>query len=52
MSSLLKYLQDNIEPDDCRILGSTSQILAVTEEQLSTCQRVPSGSPVDHELMT
>lgn len=44
--------KDNIEPDDCRILGSTSQILAVTEEQLSTCQRVPSGSPVDHELMT
>ncbi|XP_032669055.1 probable E3 ubiquitin-protein ligase HERC4 isoform X2 [Odontomachus brunneus] len=44
--------KDNIEPDDCRILGSTSQILAVTEEQLVACQRVPPGSPVDHELIT
>lgn len=44
--------EDNIEPDDCRILGSTSQILTVTEEKLADCQRVLSGSQVNHELMT
>ncbi|XP_024882774.1 probable E3 ubiquitin-protein ligase HERC4 isoform X1 [Temnothorax curvispinosus] len=44
--------KDNIEPDDCRILGSTSQILTVTEEKLGDCQRIPPGSPINHELMT
>jgi len=42
--------EDNVEPDDCRILGPTSQILTVTEEKLEPI--VPSGSPVNHELMT
>ncbi|XP_011257668.1 probable E3 ubiquitin-protein ligase HERC4 isoform X1 [Camponotus floridanus] len=42
--------EDNIEPDDCRILGS--QILTVTEEKLADCQRVPADSQVNHELMT
>nr|XP_012137181.1 PREDICTED: probable E3 ubiquitin-protein ligase HERC4 isoform X1 [Megachile rotundata] len=41
----------NVEPDDCRILQSSSQILEITEEQLMACQRVPSNSSVDHELM-
>ncbi|XP_011636945.1 probable E3 ubiquitin-protein ligase HERC4 isoform X1 [Pogonomyrmex barbatus] len=44
--------KDNIEPDDCRILGPTSQILTVMEEKLIECQKIPSGSPVNHELMT
>ena len=42
----------NIEPDDCRILQPSSQILVITEEELMACQRVPPNSPVDHELMT
>ncbi|XP_017765568.1 PREDICTED: probable E3 ubiquitin-protein ligase HERC4 isoform X2 [Eufriesea mexicana] len=42
---------DNIKPDDCRILDSSSQILTITEEQLITCQQVPPNSPIDHELM-
>ncbi|XP_076173074.1 HECT and RLD domain containing E3 ubiquitin ligase 4 isoform X2 [Ptiloglossa arizonensis] len=42
--------KDNIEPDDCRILGSSYQILRINEEQLMACQRVPS-SPIDHDLM-
>ncbi|XP_076636822.1 HECT and RLD domain containing E3 ubiquitin ligase 4 isoform X2 [Colletes latitarsis] len=44
--------KDNIEPDDCRILGSSYQILEINEEQLMACQRVPPGSPIDHDLMT
>lgn len=44
--------QDNIKPDDCRTLESSSQILTITEEQLMACQRVPPYSSVDHELMT
>ncbi|XP_068967213.1 probable E3 ubiquitin-protein ligase HERC4 [Bombus flavifrons] len=43
---------DNIKPDDCRTLESSSQILTITEEQLMACQRVPPNSSVDHELMT
>ncbi|XP_011882075.1 PREDICTED: probable E3 ubiquitin-protein ligase HERC4 isoform X2 [Vollenhovia emeryi] len=44
--------KDNIEPDDCRILGPTSQILTVAEEKLVDCQRIAPGSPINHELMT
>ena len=44
--------QDDIKPDDCRIIESTSQILTINEKQLMACQRVPANSPVDHELMT
>ncbi|KAG7211831.1 hypothetical protein KM043_011056 [Ampulex compressa] len=44
--------KDNIDPDDCREMEASSQILVVTEEQLAACQRVPAGSSVDHELMT
>ncbi|XP_012221196.1 probable E3 ubiquitin-protein ligase HERC4 isoform X2 [Linepithema humile] len=44
--------KDNIEPDDCRILGSTSKILTVTEEKIVDCQKVSSGSQVNHDLMT
>ncbi|CAL7935973.1 unnamed protein product [Xylocopa violacea] len=43
---------DNIEPDDCRKLESSSQILTITEEQLIACQQVPPNSSIDHELMT
>lgn len=43
---------ENIKPDDCRIIESSSQILTITEKQLMACQRVPANSPVDHELMT
>ncbi|XP_011152046.1 probable E3 ubiquitin-protein ligase HERC4 isoform X1 [Harpegnathos saltator] len=50
--AIVTLREDNIEPDDCRILGSTSQILTVTEEQLAACQRVPAESLVDHELIT
>lgn len=42
----------NVNPDDCRVLQSSFQILEITEEQLMACQRVPPNSPVDHELMT
>ncbi|XP_024937570.1 probable E3 ubiquitin-protein ligase HERC4 isoform X3 [Cephus cinctus] len=44
--------KDNIPPDDCRILLPSTQILIVTEEQLTACQRVPQNSPVDHDLLT
>ncbi|XP_012283893.1 probable E3 ubiquitin-protein ligase HERC4 isoform X2 [Orussus abietinus] len=44
--------QDNIKPDDCRMLPPMSQILTVTEEQLTACQRVPRGALVDHDLLT
>ncbi|XP_012527820.1 probable E3 ubiquitin-protein ligase HERC4 isoform X2 [Monomorium pharaonis] len=44
--------KDNIEPVDLRILGPTSQILTVTEEKLSDCQKILPGSPINHELMT
>ncbi|KAL6264935.1 hypothetical protein P5V15_005031 [Pogonomyrmex californicus] len=44
--------KDNVEPDDCRILGPISQILTVTEEKLIECQKIPPGSPVNRELMT
>ncbi|XP_026672960.1 probable E3 ubiquitin-protein ligase HERC4 isoform X2 [Ceratina calcarata] len=43
---------DNIRPDDCRILESSSEICTVTEEKLMACQEIPPNSPVDHELMT
>lgn len=43
--------EENNKSDDCRIIDSTSQILNISEEQLAACQRVPTGSPVDHELM-
>lgn len=43
--------KENIKPVDCRVIDSDSQILKISEEQLASCQRVPTGSPVDHELM-
>lgn len=49
---LLKYLQDNIEPDDCRILGSTSQILTVTQEKIAEFHEFPAGATINHEVMT
>ncbi|XP_011049375.1 PREDICTED: probable E3 ubiquitin-protein ligase HERC4 isoform X2 [Acromyrmex echinatior] len=48
----ISHKKDNIEPSDCRILGPTSQILTVMEEKLAECQKIPPGSPVNHELMT
>ncbi|XP_011688741.1 PREDICTED: probable E3 ubiquitin-protein ligase HERC4 isoform X3 [Wasmannia auropunctata] len=44
--------KDNVEPDDSRMSRSTCQILTVTEERLADCQKIPPGSPVNHELMT
>ncbi|XP_019887375.1 probable E3 ubiquitin-protein ligase HERC4 isoform X1 [Ooceraea biroi] len=44
--------KDNIEPDDCRILGPSYQVLTVTEEKLIECQKIPPGMQVNHELMT
>ncbi|XP_066590462.1 probable E3 ubiquitin-protein ligase HERC4 [Prorops nasuta] len=46
------HRSENIDPDDCRILPTSSQILSINKEEVATCQRVPFGSSVDHELMT
>ncbi|XP_051176119.1 probable E3 ubiquitin-protein ligase HERC4 isoform X2 [Leptopilina boulardi] len=45
-------IKDNINPDDCRILPSSSQILTITEEQLIACQKVSFGASIDHDLFT
>ncbi|XP_020278361.1 probable E3 ubiquitin-protein ligase HERC4 isoform X2 [Pseudomyrmex gracilis] len=44
--------KDNIEPDDCRILGSTSQILTVTQEKIAEFHEFPAGATISHEVMT
>ncbi|XP_046611167.1 probable E3 ubiquitin-protein ligase HERC4 isoform X2 [Neodiprion virginianus] len=46
------HRKDNIQPDDCRILPPSTQVLTVTEEQLGACQRVPKDASVDHDLLT
>ncbi|XP_034946431.1 probable E3 ubiquitin-protein ligase HERC4 isoform X2 [Chelonus insularis] len=43
--------ENNIPPDDCRVFEPSSQILAVTEEQLLVCQKIPMGVSLDHDLM-
>ncbi|XP_070528774.1 probable E3 ubiquitin-protein ligase HERC4 isoform X3 [Cardiocondyla obscurior] len=43
--------KDNVEPDDCRILGAIFQILTVTEEKLIDCQKFPPGSLVNSDLL-
>ncbi|KAF7994791.1 hypothetical protein HCN44_004263 [Aphidius gifuensis] len=44
--------EENIEPDDCRILDASTQILTITEKHINTCQKIPMGAPLDHELLT
>jgi hypothetical protein len=41
-----------MKSDDCRLLGSSSQILTVTEQKLVECQKIPPDTQVNHELMT
>ncbi|KAK0090592.1 hypothetical protein PV325_010558 [Microctonus aethiopoides] len=43
---------DNIPPDDWRNLDESTQILTLTEKNLSACQRIPTGMTLDDELIT
>ncbi|XP_054285164.1 probable E3 ubiquitin-protein ligase HERC4 isoform X2 [Macrosteles quadrilineatus] len=44
--------KDKVAPEDLRILDESSQILTLSQDKLTACQKQPTDSPVDQDLLT
>lgn len=48
----MSCFQENVAPEDLRVLDSDTQILTLTLDKAFACQNQPADSAVDEEILT